>query len=149
MSTALRESAVVREVAKAASRRVARKAMTNLQRMKHTLSGDDSELTTTWDEICVQVQSEGSIYWDAYDETVRQIVSHCVADLDNHERAAIWLQTKVGIDWECEEAEEREVNPAIDDDIVDYVTSEYLYAEAGRWSNHRIREFIERSARRD
>jgi hypothetical protein len=149
MSNALSESAIVREVAKVASRRIARKAMISLQRMKHTLSGDHSELKTTWDEICAQVQYEESFYWDAYDETVRQIVSHSVRELTNHERAAIWLQTQPGIDWECDEPKEREVDPVIDDDIIDYVTKEYVYFEAGRWSNQRIRDFIERSARRD
>jgi hypothetical protein len=117
--------------------------------MKHTLSGDDTELANTWDEICVQVQYEESFYWDAYDETVRQVVSSCIMNLDNHERAAIWLRTSAGIDWECEEANERVVDPAIDNDIVEYLTTEYVYLEAGRWSNHRIREFIERSAMRD
>ena len=39
-----------RAVAQLAARRIARKVITDLQRMKHTLSGDDSELKTTWDE---------------------------------------------------------------------------------------------------
>jgi hypothetical protein len=38
-------------------------------------SGVDSGLTNTWEEICVQVQGEQSVLWDAYDVTVRQIVS--------------------------------------------------------------------------
>ena len=95
------------------------------------------------------MQYEESFYWDAYDETVRQIVSHCVSDLANHERAAIWLHTNAGIDWEGEETKEREPHPAMDDDIIDYVSREYVYLEARRWSNPRIRDFIERSGRRD
>jgi hypothetical protein len=39
--------------------------------MSDTLSGDDSELKTTWDEICAQVQYEHSIFWETYDEIVR------------------------------------------------------------------------------
>ena len=46
-----------------------RQTMTDLQHMKHTPSGDDSELKTTWDDICAQVQSGQSYSWDAYDET--------------------------------------------------------------------------------
>lgn len=149
MKDGLAESDIVRHVADVASRHVARQTIRDLQRMKHTLSGDDSELKTTWDEICAQVQYEQSFHWDAYDLTVRQIVSRYVADLQAHERAAIWQQTDAGIDWECSDPKTREVDPVIDDEIIDRITNEYVYLEAGRWSNHRIREFIERSARRD
>lgn len=37
---------------------------------KCLLSGDDSSLTNVWEEICVQAQSEESIYWDAYETTI-------------------------------------------------------------------------------
>jgi len=144
MGDSLTESDIVRQVADFASRHVARQAIRDLQRMKHTLSGDDSELTTTWDEICAQVQYEQSFHL-----TVRQIVSRYVADLQAHERAAIWQQTDAGIAWECGDPKTREVDPVIDDEVIDRITSEYVYLEAGRWSNQRIREFIERSARRD
>ena len=149
MSHPLSEAGIVRKVAEAASQQVAHKTIRDLQRMKHTLSGDDSELKTTWDEICAQVQYEQSFHWDAYDLTVRQIVSRYVADLQSHERAAIWQQTDAGIDWECGDPKTREIDPVIGDEVIDRITNEYVYLEAGRWSNQRIREFIERSARRD
>jgi hypothetical protein len=72
--SALSEASIVREVANQASRRIARKVTAVLQRMKDTLSGDDSGLETTWDEICVQVQYEESVLWDIYDTTVRDLV---------------------------------------------------------------------------
>lgn len=71
MNEGLSESRIVKAVAEAAAKRIARRVILGLQRMHHTLSGDDSELVTTWDEICVQVQYEQSFFWDAYDETVR------------------------------------------------------------------------------
>ena len=141
----LSEAAIVREVAEKAARRITRKVVATLQQMKDTLSGDDSELKTTWDEICAQVRLETSTFWDAYDDTVRAIVEAQLAKLSDHEREAIWLQTDAGIDWSCEEMDEGNVPPICDADIVDWVTNEHVYGEAANWSNARIRAFIERS----
>src|SRR5262249_36406818 len=142
-------SMIVRAVAEAASKRIARKVILALCQMKHTLSGDDSELKTTWDEICAQVQYEESLYWDTYDCTVRSIVEGYVVELPHHEREAIWLQTDQGEEWDSEEPDEREPYPVSDTDIVDFLVHKYVYTEAGRWSNARIRAFIDRSAMRD
>lgn len=149
MSDELSESSVVRAVAAQAAQRVTRQVIAALQRIRHTLSGEDSELKTTWDEICAQVQYEESFSWDAYDDTVRALVDGYVAKLPRHEREAIWLQTDAGFDWSFEEPEEREPCPIVDEDIVEYLTQEYVYVEAGRWSNARIRAFIDRSSMRD
>jgi hypothetical protein len=149
MSEALSESAIVRAVAHQTSRRIIRKVIAGLQRIKDTLSGDDSELKTTWDEICAQVQYEHSIFWETYDEIVRDMVRVYVAELPKHEREAIWLQTDAGSDWHCEEPEDRAAHPVVDDDVVDYLVHEYVYPQAGRWSNVRIRDYIERSGMRD
>ncbi len=149
MSDALSERRIVRVVAEAAAQRIMRRVVAELLRMKYTLSGDDSGLKTTWDEICVQMQTEESFSWDAYDETVRVIVGHHVAELPKHEQEAIWLQTDNGLAWDCDEADGPEVYPVSDDDIVSYLAHEYVYAEAGRWSNTRIRAFIDRGSIRD
>ena len=149
MSGGLSESSIVRAVAEASARRITRRVIRELRQMTDTMSGDDSELKTTWDEICAQVQDQESFHWDAYDATVRLIVQGHVATLSKHERDAIWLQTDAGSDWDCEEPSDREADPVQDDDIVDWVTREYVYAEAGNWSNGRIRAYIERSSRRD
>jgi len=149
MSSPLSESTIVCAVAQEAARRTTRQIITELQRMKNTLSGDDSELKTIWDEICVQVQDEESGSWDAYDETVRSIVSAYIDKLPKHEREAIWLQTDAGSDWRYKEPEEREASPVCDDDIVEYLTRDYVYVEAGSWSNARVRAYIERSSERD
>ncbi|MDT3776349.1 hypothetical protein PJI16_02090 [Nitrospira sp. MA-1] len=144
MTDSISESAIVRAVAEQAARRITRKVISVLQMMSETLAGDDSDLKTSWDEICVQVQIEASFSWDAYDETVRHIVEGHIVKLLKHEREAIWLQTDAGWDWAYEESADREADPEMDDDIVDYLTREYVYAEAGHWSNARIRALIER-----
>jgi hypothetical protein len=149
MSEGLSESAIVRAVAEKAARRIARKVIAALQQMKDKLSGDDSGLKTTWDEICAQVQYEKSFSWDAYDDTVRTIVGAQIATLPKHEREALWLQTTPGIDWDRKEPDDREAHPLCDDDIVKWLIDKYVYAEAANWSNARIRAYIERSGTRD
>ena len=79
--------------------------------MRGTLSGDDSGPKSTWDEICVQRQSTESFYWEAYDSAVHRLVESQVAALPQHEREAIWLQTDAGVDWSCEEPDDREPDP--------------------------------------
>jgi hypothetical protein len=149
MSGGLSESSIVRAVAEASARRIKRRVIRELRQMTDTMSGDDSELKTTWDEICAQVQYEESFRWDVYDNTVRSIVRGHVVKLPKHERDAIWLQTDAGSDRDCGDPTHRQTNPVHDDDIVDWVTREYVYAEAGNWSNGRIRAYIERSSMRD
>jgi hypothetical protein len=139
----------VRAVAEKAARSITRKVIAALQQMTDTLSGDDSELETAWDEICAQVQEEESFDWDAYDETVRVIVAGQIAALPKYEREAMWLQTEAGIDWDCTELDDREAHPVCEDDIVEWLTREYVHAEAANWSNARIRAYIERSSMRD
>jgi hypothetical protein len=144
MSNKLSESNIVRAVADQAAKRITRKAIATLQQMTDRMSGDDSGLETAWDEICVQMQHEQSFYWDAYDDTVRAILAGHAAELSKHEREALWLQTDAGNDWDCKEPEDREAYPVCDDDIVNYLANEYVYGEAERWSNARIRAYLER-----
>lgn len=144
MSEGLSEDAIVCAVAEAAAKRVTRKVIGQLRRMKDTLSGEDSELKTTWDEICAQVQFQESFYWDAYDDTVRAIVGTQIALLPAHEQEAMWLQTDAGIDWSCEEPDERETQPVCDEDIVEWLISTYVYEEAANWSNSRIQAYLDR-----
>lgn len=145
MSDNLSESSIVRAVAEIAAERVARKVVADLQKIEDTLSGDDSGLINAWDEICVQVQQEYSFYWGAYDTTARLATEKHVRALPEHVRNAIWLQTDKGIDWICEESDVRRSRPDNTADVVSYLLKEYVYLEAGRWSNARIRAFIDRS----
>jgi len=142
MTEGLSEERIISTVAEAAARRAARQTIAALQRMTVTLSGDDSCLRITWDEVCVQVQCERSFHWDAYDETVRALVMGCVKKMPKHEREAIWLQTDEGDDWHSEDPDRRTADPVFNDDIVDYITQVFVYREAGDWTNERIRAFL-------
>jgi len=144
MSRTLSESAVVRALAEHVCQRLTRRLIATLQKMSRVLlSGEDSGLRNSWDEICVEVQFEASFSWDAYDETVRRFAKAHVVKLLPHEREAIWLQTPASENWDGEVESQREPYPVLDDDIVEYLVSEYLYSEAGNWSNSRIRQYLE------
>lgn len=141
---ALSESAVIEQFAEAICHRITRKVIAHLQSMKDLMSGDDSGLTNTWDEICVQVQYEKSAFWNVYDETVRAIVGSHVENLAPHEKAAVWLQTLEAQDWQDEPPEDRSANPVCDIAILNYLLESYVYSEAMEWSNRGIRAYLER-----
>src|SRR3982750_3304045 len=99
------------------------------------LSGDDSGLRNTWDEICVQIQLERSFAWDVYEETVASLTRTAVEALQSFEREAIWLQTPEADDWSCEDESERDEYPVVNDDVVYYLLNEKIYPLAANWSN--------------
>ncbi len=143
MTDELSETVIVMRLAKEVCQRIARKVVRELQQLTNGLqSGDDSGLKNAWDEICVQIQGEESYTWDAYDLTVKQMLCAEVSRLALHEQNSIWLQTKEGEDWICEEEDSRESNPAVLDDIVEYLSSEYVYDMASDWTNPRIRKYL-------
>ena len=128
--------------------RIVRRVISGLQRLKNCrLSGDDSGLENTWDEICVQVQEEESIYWDAYDETVRMFVDAELRKLTPAAMQVVWLQTEAGWDWSdddsSDEESQREI-PACRDDVIPYIVKK-IYDCAADWSNRRIRDYLERT----
>lgn len=139
----LSKNRIIRAVADEAAKRVCRRAVAVLQKMRHTLSGDDSELKTTWDEICVQAQGEESMFWDAYEIAMRDALAWPVSQLAVHELEALWLQTREGQDWDFENEDDREANPVCDDDVLRYLVRDHLMALAGNWSNPRIRAFLD------
>ncbi len=60
--------------------RIAKKVINQLKKLKKDvlLSGMDSGLINTWDEICVQVQTEYSTEWFAYESTIENIINNCL-----------------------------------------------------------------------
>ncbi len=138
------QNSSVRALADAAAKRVARRVVREMQRLTECrLSGDDSGLANVWDEICVQAQFEESFSWDAYVETGKAIVGGFVADLSPHEKEALWLQTEAGWDWDYDTRDANTEVPVVEDQIVDYVWTEYVLVEAGKWTNARIRAYLE------
>jgi hypothetical protein len=86
---------------------------------------------------------------DVYDETVRGLAASEVEKLLPHKREAIWLQSTAADDWACEDESRRQPYPVSNEEIVEYLVNEYIYSEAGNWSNQRIRSYLDRSSRTD
>jgi hypothetical protein len=141
---------IISEVASAALEKVSRRIITALQRMKGSSlqSGVDSGLTNIWDEVCVQVQTEYSFYWDAYKATIDPIIEDEIQKLPAFVRHAIWFQTDQEFAWLCDAAgkEHPEVPSDSWDGIADHIF-EYMLEQARKWSNPRIRAYRERDSR--
>jgi hypothetical protein len=127
------------EICNRVSHRVIRHLRTNLA----TLSGDDSPLKNAWEEICVQVQFEQSIYWNVYVETIDLEIEGEMEQLQEHELAAIWFQTSEGEDWGFTDGDDR-VEPHIDRQAVAAVIRDHVLSEANSYTNLRIRKYIDR-----
>jgi len=67
---------IISQVASAALEKVSRRLITALQKMKgpYLQSGIDSGLTNVWDEVCIQVRTQYSVYWDAYEATIYPMI---------------------------------------------------------------------------
>ena len=148
MEGTLFECSIVRAVALEVCERVTRKTILTLQKMNYCLAGDDSGLNSTWDELCVQIQGQEWVTWDAYEDTVSDILKAEVEQLRGHEKDAVWLQTAEGESWSCEDEDRRGPAPVFIDDSV-YFLKAFLYSKAADWSNKRIRQYIERTYERD
>jgi hypothetical protein len=147
MSQRLSESSIVRQLAEHVARRLTLRAIEDLQSMMEVLgSGDDSGLESVWEEICVQVQYEQSVMWEAYVETMEGLLFGLVEELPSHEQEALWLVTDTGEEWDCEDEDLREAYPVLHEDTVRYLLNEHLLPEAGRWSNQRISTYLERAS---
>ena len=143
------EGDIIKAFAGEIAKKVTKKTILALQRMPYTLSGDDSGLTTTWDEICVQIQGEESYHWNMYDLTVRSLVEYDVFQLKHFEQLALWIQTEAYDSWESEKQDDEQFPPIFEGDIVDYLLTEHIYSEAMEWTNAKIRKYLEQKMRYD
>lgn len=108
------------------------------------LSGDDSGLKSTWEEICVQVQQEETVFWDNYITTIEILLLAKIEDLSLSERQLLWLSTEAGSEWRDEnenDCSEDNVSPVFADDIVEELKSNLL-SIAGEYKNSRITKYI-------
>jgi hypothetical protein len=136
---------IIADIASKACNRIARIAIRRLQKMKDCcLSGEDSCLKNAWDEICVQEQSGTSFYYNAYEKTLEAIVADLIQGLDENTKAAIWLQTEAGNDWEFDNPDSSQV--AYNNiDIAQYIISCSILPIALDWNNSRIEKYKEMS----
>lgn len=133
------ESQIVSYLAQKVSMELANKCIRDLQSCKITLSGNDSGLSNTWDEICVQMQGEYSMYWDTYLETIEAFIQPYLEKLNSYENFSIWLQTESGMSYDEYQNEEPIISSI---DILNYI-KDCILKKAGDWSNQRIRKYLE------
>ncbi len=139
----LSEHRIARDLGEALCRRMVGGCIRDLQRMQgHMLSGDDSGLINTWDEICVQQQIEHSFSWHAYLATMDTFIECRVSQLKPYELDAIWLLTRQGDEWDSELEEGRGRYPVSEHDVAAYLQDELL-SEATNWSNSRIQSYLD------
>ena len=137
------EQDVLRKFADEIAERISRKIISELQSIKETIFGDGYGLKNCWDEICAQIQSGRSISWDAYEGVIHLSAMAHIENLKEHERIALWFQTDEGWDWLYDNSDEKSDSPPVfNGDIKQYIVQEYVYQEAGNWSNKRIRAFL-------
>ena len=134
---------VVTDLAAAVSKRVVTRVRRQLQGMREGMQGgDDSPLANLWDEICVQVQFEESIFSNMYLDIIEQLVLEAIRRLPRYELEAVWLQTDAGMDW-LDEEENGERRAGFGSDEVTTYLQQQVLDLAANWSNARIREDLE------
>ncbi len=132
-------------------KKICRQVIRDLQAMDFAtmpevkISGDDSVLANTWDEICVQMQSEKFTCWDIYETTIDASLMNLIESLPEYIAQSIWLKTNQGFDWHYDNPDKDEDEaPYSIEDIRDYILNKYILYEAEKYSNKRIRKYLNR-----
>lgn len=135
-----RQTRIIAEIANRECQRISISVIRRLQKLngRSLLYSEDSGLINTWDEICVEVQSEETYYRRLYLPTIEDFVDTEIDKLASSLQQAIWLQTENGSAWEPEDGDP--VN--VPQDIADYVIQEYVLNKAEEWSNRRIDRYL-------
>lgn len=131
------------------SKKIASKTIRWMQSFPTTL--DMGYLKNLWDDVCYQVQKEESFYWSHYDDMVVSKILSLLAELEDYEVNAIWLQSDE-VYYQLSELESDGI--IIDNqyktinlscyrhDIARYITGEYIYKQAEAWRNNRLRQAL-------
>jgi hypothetical protein len=137
---------IIAEFAERECKRIAQKVIRQLKSMTDGMqSGQDTPLANIWDEICVQVQGEESVMWEAYlDDTLALITIEATA-LEPMAKTAIWLQTDQGFEWSVGH-EDQETSTFCEEDIAQHILDTFVLSAAADWTNKRIRQYLERES---
>jgi len=120
-------------------RRIAEAVIAEMTEMQvEALSGDDSGLRNVWEEVCVQIQTGESVFWDVYEDTMRAAIEREVARLAFHEGEAIWRETPAGMLSASNDDEEVVGGEISTAEIVELVLTHQIYPRAADWSGERV-----------
>jgi hypothetical protein len=67
-------------------------------------SGDDSGLEDVWEEFKSQIQHEQSIFFDLYEQVIRELCLGLVQELPGHEIEILWFGCEARFDCDDDEA---------------------------------------------
>jgi|GEM_PF-36201 len=140
---------IIKQTDQIQSKQLLNKVIRSLQKLDINLTGIEN--ANTWDDICIQVQSEFSFYWPQYPDAIEGFISLELEKLAYHEKMSIWYQTELGqkiIENEIFNLEEKEGLKDLEEpfycesETIRYLSGE-IWKAAGNWSNKRIRDYIE------
>jgi len=137
---------IISDLAHSACEKISRKVIRSLTKMTDGMqSGDGTSLKNIWDEVCVQVQDQESVTWEAYLDTIQSLILGELVGLDSATKQAIWLQTDEGTDWSVDnEDQDGQEVPIVCEDIAKYILDGFVLSSAGTWTNKRIEKYLER-----
>ena len=143
-----------KKIADHAAQVICDSAKASLIRNDATLSGDDSELRNTWEEICVQVRGERTFFWDAYECAMRDAVLSALVLFDRSVIENLWLHTDEGWDLRHDLGDDLESGaserstyllpeiPVDEDAIAQDIITNHLIPIADAYSNPRIEAYL-------
>lgn len=108
-------------------------------------------LKNLWDEICVQVQRDYSLYWDAYEDYIWSIVEELVRKLSKEEKLLIWMESDSFSDWadtfdaddDCDKAFSQVFPEGYENNAVIQTIYDDVISRASNYRNRRITTFLE------
>ncbi len=138
------EYSVLSEINEYHVKKLCKKVIRMLQSLKgdNLLSPDDHGLKNVWDEICVQKQGEESVFWNAYDETVEQVIYNILKKTDKEVLRLISILEEE----ESGQMDDEDFSYAryhFNSDSVCKVIKYALYNFAVNYSNKKIEDYLE------
>jgi hypothetical protein len=99
---------LLRRHASAIGARIAKATARDLRQYQDNLpSGPDSGLKNVWEEICVQVRGERSLFWDEYRNIAMTHITQRIDELPDIKRRLFWAGSLEGMVWTDEREDDQ------------------------------------------
>ncbi|MDO5445702.1 MAG: hypothetical protein Q4F31_08790 [Eubacteriales bacterium] len=126
---------IVQDLAADLSAKITDACIERLKSLSDSLLPDDEKvLENTWEEICVQVQSEESNFWEVYDDTVSEILCKELSKLPDYSIAALQF---------AEDFNESDFAYEYDIDELTAILKNAVYEKAGEYQSDSVSRFLE------
>lgn len=101
-------------------------------------------MKSIWQDICVQLQYDKSIEWDAYEYEAKSSVERAVDALNIEDMTCVWLQTRRADEMPWQDHHNDDSIPIYADDVIDYILSDYVFKKAIDSEDRVVRAWIDR-----